>query len=430
MNSLVNILKPVFGSMLLMLLMAGFAVSAEIDDTAIFVEAFTAFQKKDYLLAIEKIAQMQQQFPDTPLRDVALLLQARAGFKAGDNELAAKSINQFQSEFSGNTLRTTIEDELLALGARLQKGEALPPNQQLKAAAQKIKNDRLAVERAVVAKLEQERLAREKAERDRVAREKAEIDRRERERVAVEKAAKDAVKVAVSIPGGAVRIQVGETGQVGFEVVNKGKNREEFLIGVDMPPEFDPSIVSAAKTDETVSRLLLAPGEVFKGRVLLRMPADMVDGQRKNLVIRAVSAKFADVIQTRQALLITAAPLVRVVAKPVKTKVVAGELIHYRVTALNIGSLVAEGLTLRLQLPPQLDFQAAPEAVFRQEKDGTLVFRVDRIETGSLVEFNLDVKVRDDSRAGQELRGQVELINGRLQRKEIFNTAAAVVQSR
>ena len=145
------------------------APAAEVDDSNLFVEAFGAYQKTDYLLAIDKVKELTQVFPDTPLRDVALLLLARSGLKAGDNMLAARTINQFITEFSGNPLRSSIEDELLNLGARLHKGEHLAENKTLHAAAMKIRNEQLAIERAIAERLEQERLARLKAEQDRIA---------------------------------------------------------------------------------------------------------------------------------------------------------------------------------------------------------------------------------------------------------------------
>ncbi|MEI6704519.1 MAG: hypothetical protein WCL71_13450, partial [Deltaproteobacteria bacterium] len=176
-------IKSILFSMITIMLGAGLIFAAEIDDAAIFVEAFNAFQKKDYLLAIEKAGQLNQIFPDSPLRDVTLLLIARSSIKAGENELAAKTINKFKGEFSESTLASTIEEELLALGSRHQKGEPLQPNKQLQTAAQKIRDDRLAQERMAALKLEQEKLAKERAERERIAREKA-----EQERIAKEKA--------------------------------------------------------------------------------------------------------------------------------------------------------------------------------------------------------------------------------------------------
>jgi hypothetical protein len=59
-----------------------------------------------------------------------------------------------------------------------------------------------------------------------------------------------------------------------------------------------------------------------------------------------------------------------------------------------------------------------------------LVFIVDHVEIGKLAEINLDVQIREDSPVGQELRGRVEVINGSLQRKDIFTAAASVVQAK
>lgn len=414
--------------MMIMLLVTGFVFAAEIDDAAVFVEAFNAFQKKDYLLAIEKANQLNQVFPDSPLRDVTLLLIARSSVKSGDNERAAVTVNKFREEFAESGLISTIEEELLSLGTRHQKGEVLQPNRQLQASAMKIRDDRLAQERAAALKLEQEKLAREKAERERIALEKAEAERKERERLAAEKAAKESIKAVISIRDSGLLVAAGQNGIMPFEISNRGKNVEEFMIAVAAAPEYGATLAEAGKSDEAVTRIKLAVGETFKGRVLFRMPAEKVDGHRASMLLKTVSSKYSDVVQEKSALVIASAPLVRVVAKLVKPKVYPGEQLGYRVTVLNIGSLSAQDLTVRLQLPPQLDLVGAPEVKFRQEQNGTLVFRVERLETGKLADINLNVKVRDNSRAGQELRGQIEVINGQLQRKDIFTASASVVQ--
>src|SRR6185369_17079741 len=91
------------------------ALATEIDDSSLYVEAFNSFQKKDYLLTIDKVNQLTQLFPDSPLRDITLLLLARAGLKSGDNALAAKTITQFTAEYSDSPLKASVEDELLSL---------------------------------------------------------------------------------------------------------------------------------------------------------------------------------------------------------------------------------------------------------------------------------------------------------------------------
>jgi hypothetical protein len=64
---------------------------------------------------------------------------------------------------------------------------------------------------------------------------------------------------------------------------------------------------------------------------------------------------------------------------------------------------------------------------FKQESNGALVFKVAKVDIGQLVQINLDVKVRENASAGQELRGQVEVESGGLQTKELFTASASVV---
>ncbi len=416
--------------MIAILLGAGFGVAAEIDDSAVFVEAFDAYQKKDYLLAIEKAGQLNQAFPDSPLRDVTLLLIARSGVKSGDNELAAKSVLKFRSEFPDSGLMNTIEEELLVLATRQQNGEALQPNNQLQAAARKIRDDRLAQELVAAQKLEQERLAREKSDRERLAKEKAEAERKERDRIAAEKIAKAGIRTVISVRDSGTLFTAGQNGSMPVDISNRGKNSEQFLLEVAGGPEYGAFLAAAAKPDTAVTRIKLASGETFKGKLHFRMPADKFDGHRAVMSIKCVSSKYSDVIQEKSVLAIASAPLVRAVAKLAKPKVSPGEQLQYRITLLNIGSQPAQDLTVRVQLPSQLDFVDAPDLKFRQEKNGALVFRVEQVESGKLAEITLNVKVRENSRVGDELRGQVEVVNGQLQRKDIFTASASVVHGK
>ena len=106
---------------ILLPLSLAFPVQAEVDDSSLFMEAFNAFQRKDYLFSAEKLAQLNQHFPDSPLRDVALLMLARSNQRAGDNETAARIINQFSSEFGSSSLAGSVEDDLLALGCEAER---------------------------------------------------------------------------------------------------------------------------------------------------------------------------------------------------------------------------------------------------------------------------------------------------------------------
>lgn len=400
---------------------ASCAPAAEVDDSNLFVEAFGAYQKADYLLAIDKVNELTQLFPDTPLRDVALLLLARSGLKAGDNTLAALTVNQFIAEFPDNPLRSSIEDEMLRLGARLHKGEQLPKNKALHAAAVKVRNEQLAIERAIAERAEQERLARLKAEQERIAREKAELERRERERVAAEKAAREAVRTGTAITLEENRIALaGENGTLPFEIANRTQNDEEFTLEANAPAEYGAQL--------SAGRVTIGAGQSFKGAISFRMPPDRVDGERSGMTLKVVSARFSDVALSKDTRLTTTAPLVRVVARPAGQKIVPGGLVRYRVTVLNIGSQTARELAGRMTLPPQLVFLDKENPQFHRD-GATLSFRIDPLETGKLTEYYLNLKVRDDSRIGQEIRCGVEVLNGQLQRKEASASNVATVQA-
>ena len=388
--------------------------SAEIDDSTVFVEAFNAYQQKDYLLTIEKCDQLNQVFPDSPLRDVTLLLIARASLKSGYNERAAKFAALFLTEFPENSLKTSVESELKVLVNRHQKGEVLTADTTLQTAASKVRIDRITRERTAELKLEIERVDKAKAEQERLASIKLEAERREKERLLAEELVKASIKADITLQDGAGAVPVGSSGRLPVEISNNGKSSEEFLLTVTAGKDYDAILTRADKPDENVTRLQLAAGEIFKGAVVFKMPAEMVDGHRSVLMIKAVSAKFSDVSFQKDTVIISSAPLVRAVAKLSKQNMTPGKKLCYRVTVLNAGSLPARNLTVRLQLPPQVVFLGAPDVKFKQEPNGTFVFKVDQVDIGKLVEINLDVKMRDDSAIGQELHGHVEVVTGSL----------------
>jgi uncharacterized repeat protein (TIGR01451 family) len=417
----------IFLSFVIIFSLVATGYTAETDDSTIFVEAFNAYQQKDYLLVIEKCDQLNQVFPDSPLRDVTLLLIARASLKSGDNDRAAKSTALFSSEFPESSLKTSVEDELKVLASRLQKGEVLPVNKSLQNVSLKVKNERLARESEAALKLERERITREKAEQERLTRIKQEEDRREQERLLAEKLAKESINVAIAPLEGAGPIPVGSNGSIPIEFSNKGNNSEEFLITISLPKEYGAILVGTNKNNANMTRLQLAAGETFKGTVELKMPAGMVDGHRCVMTIKAVSAKFSDVSFVKETVVVSSAPLIRAVAKLSQQKVTPGEKLRYRIAVLNAGSLPAQDLNVRVMLPPQIDFQGASDVVFQQESERVLVFKINQVDIGKLVEFQLDVKVREDSALGKEFRCHLEVDNAKLQTKEIFKASSSVV---
>jgi len=147
------------------------AFCQETEDSQVFIAGFNAYQQKDYASAIEKMNEVLQKYPDTPLRDMALFWLARSYFKAGNQQEAARYLSQFSKEYPDNPLKSTVEEELLALTARYEQGEKLPAGsppakQPDLLAAQKTKAEK---ERVAAATAEEAKQAAVTAESARIA---------------------------------------------------------------------------------------------------------------------------------------------------------------------------------------------------------------------------------------------------------------------
>ncbi len=400
--------------------------SAEIDDSALFVDAFTAYQQKDYLLALEKCDQLQQVFPDSPLRDVTLLLTARAGLKAGDNELAAKAVARFTADFPESSLTTSLEDELTGLAQRLHNGDKLSPDKTLQASAVKTRTENAARERAIALRAEMERVAKIKAEQERQARIRFEAERRERERILAEKLAKAAIQLAMTLPAKMDPVPVTGKGHIPVELTNRGKQSEEFLLTVLAPEGSIVRLDRADGTDGPLDRIQLGAGELFKGIITFSLPT-ATDGARSTFSLTAVSTKFPDVTFQKSTVVTTAGPIVRAVAKFSKTKVAPGESVRLHLVILNAGSLLAKELTVRILLPPEVEFLVGSDTSFKKEIDGRYSYLIDRLEVGKRVDLNLDAMVNATALPGQEIRETIEIENGELLRKDIFTPSPALV---
>ena len=191
------------------------AFCQETEDSQVFITGFNAYQQKDYATSIAKMNEVLQKYPDTPLRDMALFWLSRSYYKAGNLQEAARYLSQFSKEYPENPLKNTVEDELLSLTARYEKGEKLPVGahpvttpDQLAAQKAKAENERitaakaeetrLAAESAHVAALKQaeEKAAADKKEQERVAAAKVEQERISREIAAREKVEQDRLAAA------------------------------------------------------------------------------------------------------------------------------------------------------------------------------------------------------------------------------------------
>ncbi len=184
------------------------AHSQETEDSQVFIAGFNSYQQKDYASSIEKLNEVLQKYPDTPLRDMALFWLSRSYFKAGNQQEAARYLSQFSKEYPDNPLKSTVEDELLSLVSRYEKGEKLsvgtpPAKQPDRLAAQKAKDEkeRIAAVKAEEAKqaaaaAESARIAALKQKEDNAAAEKKELERlasiiAEQEKIAMEMAARE-----------------------------------------------------------------------------------------------------------------------------------------------------------------------------------------------------------------------------------------------
>lgn len=257
-----------------------------------------------------------------------------------------------------------------------------------------------------------------------------EAERREQERVRAEKIDKESIHAIITLLKDGEAVPVGGNGTLPVEITNTGKSSERFLLTVSAAKEFNALLARESGADENTLRLQLAAGETFKGAVVFRMPEKIGDGERSTMLINVVSARYSDVSFQKEAVVTSSAPLMRVVAKFAKPKVTPGEKLRYHITVLNAGSQPARNLSVRLKLPPQVDFRGAPRVSFKKQPNGTLFFNVDKVETGTTVKIDLDVEVRKDAAIGQELRGVIEVVNDSLQRIDSFTASGSIVQAK
>ena len=562
----IAILRLLAALVIISLLTAPSAYSLETEDSQAFIAGFNAFQQKDFAGAIIKMNEVLQKFPDTPLRDMVLFWLARSYYRAGNNQSAAKYLAQFSKEYPDNPLKGTVEDELLILTTRYERGELLSsgpaapaarltaPGEQERAAvakaellarqekernaaeqATRIKADKeraalkieaerqAAAEKARIAAVqrEQERIAAEKVakekteqrarlERERIAAEQAAAQERvavlkaEAEQKVAEAAAAEKVRLAEekasatrkvyrekaieqyktiidSYPGTAAavtaatklrelglavalpavpvaetppensqvfRLQVAQysgfefnllprpdtfsvvgTVTVPFEIANRGNGGDSFSLESAFPAEFRARFANPPNLDAEINQTpLLAPGESFKGALLLNIPATRIDGQKISYPIKVASRVMTEASQSREVRLAVSAPLLRAVLNVDKSQPLPGEKMVYRIAVLNVGSTVAQDVTLRLSFPQQLEAVDYSAAGFRQDLKSSLILDGLKVMPGESRELTLSFLLKDDSLAGQELSVRAELINNQLQRSVAFVSNVASVK--
>lgn len=403
--------------------------AADYDDSNLFMEAFNAFQGKNFILSIEKLNRLEQLFPDSPLRDVSLLMLARAHQRSGDNQAAGTTINRFGKEFGNSPLATSVEAELAALGKRVGAGEKPAQNQQLHTAALKVRNEQLARERAAALKIEQERLAKERAEQERLARERAEVERLERERLAALKAAREAVKFELTQLKEPPELEVGIPVLLPFRLINASKQPEEFSLEAVLPSGIEGVIIQDGDRSRPLQKVQLHPQQKLDLQVAFTMPGNRVDGSRLMVTTRATSTKFTDISQSLELQAIAAAPLLRAVCRLQTSKHPTDLPDDYRVTLLNVGSRPAREIDLKISLPESVRVMHAGDNGCWIENDQLVACRVALLPHGQLQERTLKVMVSENKiSADKPVRGSVEVVQTVLQLKESFPGAVVTAK--
>lgn len=376
-------MRPVLISMLVLLMSAGFVYADSDEDSTLFVAACNAQQQKNHLLALATGEQLLQAFPDTPLRDITLLLMARSSLQSGDTQRAAALFSRFLSEFPDRTRLAEGDTALSGLHQRLKQGERLLPDRQLQAQAAQRYADFLLQEQ----------------------RRKADI------------------QAVVKLSAPSLPVAAGETALLPLEIANRGSTAETYLLEVTAPPDYGASIPVPEAVGNTFTQLRLAPGEVFSSAVTLSMPTNKVDGYRAAIAVRAQAAGYADIVYQDSTIVTTSAPLIRVVTRLYRSNGDTADRLRYHVTVLNIGSLAARDIGVRVQLPPELLLLDAPGETFQREQDGGFVFKRADIASGRLVELDLEVQqIKSAVSVDRALLGYVEIRTGQLKGTQRFTT--------
>lgn len=456
------------------------ASAADPDEYSVFISGFSAFQKQEYAITVERMTLFLKEYPSTPLRDMALFWLARAHFRLGHREEAARSMALFFRENPDTPLRSAVEEELVALAKAYERGEPLPPGVERPTVAARqatpVAPDRERISRpaptpstatategkpkarrksgAADPSLKERALAEYRAVQEKYPGTRAAAAAAERlEKLGAVQPAP--VKTPPPSPGTAaprgnsqaVDLEVGQFASADFsfspatahtdagsgvslpfEVVNRGNAVDAFTLETGFPQEFGSRFTDAGRPGVFIKETpSLAPGESFRGIMTLTAPPGMVDGQKVTHTVKLVSRFDPGTSLSRDISLVSRAPLLRMVARPDRVRVLPGETITYRFALLNIGSAAAKRVSFTLSYPPQLEPIVPAGSGLKKEAPFALVSEESAMASGENREFTVAFRLRDEALAGQELfcRGEVE--NRELRVRETFLSPAAVV---
>jgi len=223
-------------------------------------------------------------------------------------------------------------------------------------------------------------------------------------------------------------LEVARKNAIPFEIQNRGNGQDSFYLASGFPAEFGARFAAAGMPEQSINQTpQLAPGEKFKGVLLLSVPAASIDGLRIAHPIKAASQFMAEASQSRTVSLVAAAPLLRAVVKGDKPQLLPGETVQYRVAVLNVGSTPADDVTLRLNFPPQyqaVDFAAAG---FRQEMGAALVLDGLALKPGESRDLTVTFQLKAEALAKEELIVRADVLNNPLQIRGTFLSNASFV---
>ena len=225
-----------------------------------------------------------------------------------------------------------------------------------------------------------------------------------------------------------IPLEVARKNIIPFEIQNRGNGQDSFYLASSFPAEFGARFAAAGMPEQSINQTpQLAPGEKFKGLLVLSVPAASIDGLRIAHPIKAASQFMSEASQSRTVSLVAAAPLLRAVVKTDKPQLLPGDTVQYRVAVLNVGSTPAEDVTLRLNFPPQyqaVDFAAAG---FRQEMGAALVLDGLALKPGESRDLTVTFQLKAEALAKEELIVRADLLNNPLQTRGTFLSNASFV---
>nr|WP_282003786.1 tetratricopeptide repeat protein [Geotalea uraniireducens] len=225
-------------------------------------------------------------------------------------------------------------------------------------------------------------------------------------------------------------MEVGKRHELSFEVVNRGNGPDSFFLESGFPPEFNAQFADAAKKEVPINLTpVLAPGERFRGVLSFTVPREYIDGQKIIYPIKVASRVDRDASQARDIFLTASAPLLRAVVKTDKTEILPGQKVVYRIALLNIGTAAAQGVTLRLNYPPQYEPVGYLDGGFKQEMKAALVIDGMRLASGESREFEVAFQLKEEALAQQELYLRADVVNNELQTRDSFLSVASLVQA-